>query len=119
MAPRAWEAKWEKQEDIGCGGQGKTILVISKVNPGRQGVLKTLNRGKSVQARGRMHREVVALDTLSKASLKVPQVIDGNTNQYADENVELYFVMDYISGRKLRAIPRMISKTFPTMSSVT
>jgi serine/threonine protein kinase len=48
-----------------------------------------------------MHREVVALDTLAKANVKVPQVLDDNTAEYADENAELYFVMEYIPGKTL------------------
>jgi serine/threonine protein kinase len=102
MAAKPWEAKWETKQELGRGGQGKTFLVVSKECPGQQGVLKTLNRGKSVQARGRMYREVVSLDTLAKAQVKVPQVLDSNTGQYADENVELYFVMEHISGKTLK-----------------
>ncbi len=48
-----------------------------------------------------MRREVVNLDTLAKAQVKVPQVIDGNTDQYADTETTLYFVMDYIRGKPL------------------
>lgn len=102
MAPRSWESKWEIKQELGRGGQGKTSLVVSKDGSGQQGVLKTLNRGRSVQARGRMYREVVSLDTLAKAQVKVPQVLDSNTGEYADENVELYFVMEYIPGKTLK-----------------
>ena len=102
MAPRSWESKWEFKKELGRGGQGKTFLAVSKDDSGQQGVLKTLNRGKSVQARGRMRREVVNLDTLAKAQVKVPHVLDGNTDEYADENVELYFVMEYILGKTLK-----------------
>lgn len=102
MATKSWEAKWETKQELGRGGQGKTFLVFSKECQGKQGVLKTLNRGKSVQARGRMYREVVSLDTLAKAQVKVPQVLDSNTDRYADENIELYFVMEYISGKTLK-----------------
>lgn len=101
MSARPWESKWKNERKLGRGGQGETFLVISKEDPNRRGVLKTLNRGKLVQARGRMHREVVALDTLAKASVKVPQVFDGNTSEYAEADVELYFVMEYIPGKTL------------------
>jgi serine/threonine protein kinase len=48
-----------------------------------------------------MHREVAALDTLAKAKVKVPQVLDGNTDEYTDKSAELYFVMEYIPGKTL------------------
>ena len=102
MVPKPWEAKWEIRKELGRGGQGKTFLVVSRNSSEQQGVLKTLNRGKSVQARGRMYREVVSLDTLAKAKVKVPQVLDSNTREYADENAELYFVMEYIPGKTLK-----------------
>jgi serine/threonine protein kinase len=49
-----------------------------------------------------VQREVVALDTLAKAQVKVPQVLDGNTDQFADPETVLYFVMEYIRGRSLK-----------------
>jgi serine/threonine protein kinase len=100
--PHSCESKWEIKQELGRGGQGKTSLVGSKDGSGQQGVFKTLNRGRSVQARGRMYREMVSLDTSAKAQIKVPQVLESNIGEYADENVELYFVMEYIPGKTLK-----------------
>jgi serine/threonine protein kinase len=98
---KPWEEKWSILRRLGRGGQGETFLVTSTANAEQRGVLKVLNAGKSVQARGRMRREVVNLDTLAKAQVKVPQVLDGNTGEYAEPETTLYFVMDYIPGKSL------------------
>jgi serine/threonine protein kinase len=49
-----------------------------------------------------MHREVVSLDVLSKNGLKVPHVVDGNTEEYDNPDVPLYFVMEHIPGTTLK-----------------
>ena len=101
---RPWEANWKFVKNLSGGGQGTTQLVSSVVDPNRLGVLKTLvSRNKqSPQARGRMRVEVASLDVLAKQGIKVPEVYEGNTDQHADLNAELYFVMEYIPGKTLK-----------------
>lgn len=94
-----WQAKWKREKDLGRGGQGTAVLV-SSLNDPTKGVLKTLNKNTE-QARRRMRREVVNLDVLSKDGLKVPRVLDGNTEQFDERGVPLYFVMEFVEGRTL------------------
>src|SRR5262245_18802098 len=96
-----WYEKWQVVDELGGGGQGLTYKVMSR-SDGTPGVLKKLKNNKRPQSRGRMHREVTSLDVLANAGLKVPRVFDGNTAKYQDNNIQLYFVMEYVPGRTLR-----------------
>lgn len=98
----SWQDEWEVVKPLGGGGQGNTRLVKRK-SGGNFGVLKTLRSDKKsdAQARARMHRERVALQTLSETAARVPEVIAGNTEGYQDKSIELYFVMTYIEGPTL------------------
>jgi len=66
-------------------------------------VLKLLKPQKvrDAKARGRMAIEVTNLKVLRNAGGKVPQVLDGNTENFEDQNVPLYFVMEFIQGDTL------------------
>jgi serine/threonine protein kinase len=96
-----WAAKWKVDEPLSRGGQGTTRLVSPVDGPPRRAVLKILNKQGSLQARSRMRREVVTLDTLAKEGVKVPAVLDGNTEEFGNPNGPLYFVMEYIPGKML------------------
>jgi serine/threonine-protein kinase len=96
-----WAMKWKVEKKLTRGGQGTTRLVSSVDDPGRLAVLKILNNQGSMQARSRMRREAVALDTLAKEGIKVPAVLDGNTGDFGNPKVPLYFVMEYILGKTL------------------
>jgi serine/threonine protein kinase len=99
-----WDTNWNVLTDLDPGGQGLTYRVESRSEPGRYGVLKKLKNNKSTEARGRMFREVTALRTLATEGVKVPHYFDGNTDQYEDEHVQLYFVMEEIPGETLRKL---------------
>jgi serine/threonine protein kinase len=99
-----WASKWKEEEKLSRGGQGSTRLVSLLTSPGTKAVLKILNRQDSAQARSRMRREVVALDTLAKGGVKVPAVLDGNTGEYADSKIRLYFVMEHVPGATLAEV---------------
>jgi serine/threonine-protein kinase len=103
---RSWESEWRVEDhDFGRGGQGKTLLVSRIAEPHSQGVLKLLKHQADTKARLRMHREVTNLRTLANQGLKVPHVLDGNTEQNENPNAELYFVMERVPGSTLeRAI---------------
>lgn len=96
-----WDARWERGEQLGKGGQGITYKAVSKVDPSKTGVLKTLKNGKDERSRGRMHREVAALAVLSNLTKFVPGVLDHNTESFKEPNTELYLVMEYIDGPTL------------------
>ncbi len=96
-----WEADWEVVRELGRGGQGTTYEVVSKADRKLRGVVKKLRNNKDPQARGRMHQEVSSLGVLASVGLKVPRVFGGNTDKYADNNTQLYFVMEYVTGRTL------------------
>ncbi len=101
-----WLNNWEIVRGLGEGGQGQTFLVRKILQPDQQGVLKTLKKNESMQARGRMRMEVTHLETLSFQKIKVPAVLDSNMEQYQDAGIPLYFVMDYIEGDTLKEAVR-------------
>ncbi len=96
-----WDENWEKGENIGSGGQGKTCLVKPRndLYPPGQYVIKFLNKPNDKERRARMHREVTALSTLSHSG--IPKVIDSNTICYEDSKTKLYFVSEFIQGKTL------------------
>ena len=102
--PRRWEDAWIRGTQLGKGGQGLTHLVTQANAPTKQAAMKLLKNNKSDQARGRMHREVANLQVLSSAGGSVPSVLDHNTEHYLDKSVELFVVMDFVSGRTLREV---------------
>jgi len=100
-----WEGMWEViEENFGKGGQGTTHIVKKCTPEYDKAVLKVLRNNKSVQARGRMHREVASLETLAVAKGRVPGVLDQNTDKFEDLSVRLYVVMDFIEGRTLKSV---------------
>ena len=105
MKKRPWDDKWEiTQESLGSGGQGTTHIVTGKDGAVEQAILKLLRNQKSPQARRRMHSEVTNLGIVSAAKGKVPHVLDGNTDRFDDEEIPLYFVMEYITGATLKEL---------------
>ncbi|HEY1375853.1 MAG TPA: protein kinase, partial [Gemmataceae bacterium] len=101
MARERWKEKWKAVRSLSSGGQGYTVLVESLSEPTQMGVLKTLRRADSPQARARMNKEVAALESLAAEKLKVPRVLDKNTEMHADPSMPLYFVMEFVEGQTL------------------
>lgn len=95
-----WTECWEVTEDLSRGGQGTTKLVIRKSDE-HPGILKVLNNQKRTQARIRIHLEVVNLKALHSLKCRVPDVLDGNTDEYENSDVWLFFVMERIEGETL------------------
>lgn len=89
-------AHWQEKEKLSEGGQGWTKLVEHE---GTAGVLKILKMQKDPERRARMRRESVALQMLSHA--RIPKFIECNTDKFAEVDVELYIVMEFIGGRPL------------------
>lgn len=98
---RPWEKRWKLCRPLGKGGQGETYLVTLKEDDTIEGALKHLRNDRDVQARGRMRREVANLQTLASAGGTVPRILDHNTDQFENHNVELFVVMDLIQGPTL------------------
>jgi serine/threonine protein kinase len=99
-----WEDKWIVIEELGKGGQGMTLKVVSRSDPSLFAVLKKLHNNKDPQQRRRMHREVSSLEILAPAGAKVPRVLDGNTREHENLATQLYFVMELIPGRTLEEV---------------
>lgn len=101
--PDPWSEDWEKVDQIGRGGQVNTRLVRARDGTDRLGALQTLRdeKKRNLQARSRMKCGVTALETLGAQHLRVPTVLDGNLDKYADLTVPLYVVMDFIDGETL------------------
>lgn len=99
-----WEANWDKQQQLGSGGQGLTYLVSRKSSADDLGVLKLLRNNKSQQARLRMVQEVGNLGILSAAGCKVPAVLEHNTSADADPGAKLYVIMEYVPGGTLQQV---------------
>ncbi|MCZ6655358.1 MAG: phosphotransferase [Planctomycetota bacterium] len=100
-----WTECWEVKEDLSRGGQG-TTKVVRRSSDERAGILKILNNQKSTQARIRMYQEVAHLKVLHSLKCRVPEVLDGNTNEYEDPDVLLFFVMERIEGETLTELVR-------------
>lgn len=102
-----WQESWDVVRLLGKGGQGSARLVKHKETKA-YGVLKTLraSKAKDMKARGRMQREIANLTTLAAMDVKVPAVVENNAEHLADQNVELYFVMEYIEGPTLESYIR-------------
>jgi serine/threonine protein kinase len=99
-----WTESWELIRALGKGGQGETFLLRALADANRRGVLKKLKNQKSVQARGRMRIEVTNLEALSYLRIKVPAVYESNVAQFAEADVPLYFVMQYVDGPTLEEL---------------
>jgi eukaryotic-like serine/threonine-protein kinase len=103
---KPWESRWIDAKPLGGGGQGDTFLVKYVTGTPDQAVLKLLRSSKAAKARRRMYREVANLRTLSNAGAKVPKVLDGNTEQFENPELVLFFVMEYVPGRTLAEVVR-------------
>ena len=95
-----WLEQWNITTPLGKGGQGTTFHVTRK-NDGQEGVIKILKHQNNEEARRRMFREVANLKTLQGAGCKVPQILDGNTEKFESKDIDLFFVMESISGQRL------------------
>jgi serine/threonine protein kinase len=98
-----WTEKWTELKPLGGGGQGDTLLVCSKTDEKKLGVLKLLKsvKAKDPKARRRMYQEVANLKILRSAGGKVPEILDGNTEIFENLETPMFFVMEYIQGRML------------------
>jgi serine/threonine protein kinase len=103
MSQEQWARDWKKVRELGKGGQGTTYEVASSSNPGTRGVLKLLRDDGNQQARRRMAHEAINLDSLAKERVKVPRLLAHNTHMYGDASVQLYLVMEYVTGETLDA----------------
>jgi serine/threonine protein kinase len=97
-----WDKDWDVVGPLSGGGQGDTLLVRNRES-GLEAVLKRLksDKARNLKARGRMHREVAALETLAAQGAKVPKYLDGNTALFKELDTHLYFVMERIVGDTL------------------
>ena len=95
---KPWEKDWKVGDTLGAGGQGTARLVTNRGSD-RVAVLKELTRKHDPERRGRMRREVVALETLDHPS--IPGVVEHNTDKFDDQEVELYLIMDFMEGTRL------------------
>jgi hypothetical protein len=91
MSDQKWQAKRKQVRELGAGGQGTTYEVASVTGPAERGVLKLLKREGDIKARGRMAREAVNLKLLSEQGVKVPRLLDHNTQHFNDPNTESMF----------------------------
>jgi serine/threonine protein kinase len=96
-----WEERWERVTSDGerSGGQATVIRLRSKTDD-RIGALKTLHERQQriTERRFRVQQEVYAL---SVTATGVPQVYESNVEQWADKDVPLYVVMEWIPGPTL------------------
>jgi serine/threonine protein kinase len=99
---KPWENNWQIVRELGGGGHGATFVVRRRDgSDDNEYVLKVLRRQEDPERRQRMHREVNALRRLQHTA--VPKFIESNTEQYADLDVSLYFVAEYVKGPTLEA----------------
>jgi hypothetical protein len=98
-----WKEKSVEVKLLDGGGQGYTFLVKGVSGGTKNAVLKLLKPQKAQDPKRRRHmyQEVANLKILHSAGGKVPEVLDGNTENFEDINVSMYFVMGYIEGSTL------------------
>lgn len=100
---KPWASEWEELQQLGQGGQGRTMLVRRRGGAeSDRYVLKVLNRQGDPERRARMHREAAALETIDHPS--IPKLVESNTNAFRDPSVPLYMVMELIEGFHLEHI---------------
>jgi serine/threonine-protein kinase len=96
---KPWDVNWEKLRQLRGGGQGETWVVRRRGDTDGEYVLKVLRKQDDTERRKRMCREVEALRLLQHPA--IPRVVEYNTDDYADLNIPLYFVANYIDGPTL------------------
>jgi serine/threonine protein kinase len=100
-----WEERWISVEPLSGGGQGQTVFVRSKES-NQIAIAKKLKDSLALdeEARTRMYQEVSNLRVVHTAQGKVPKFLDGNTEEYENLEIPLWFVMEKIEGETLDAI---------------
>lgn len=109
---KSWNENWKEVRPLGGGGQGTTKVVVHKSeSPSVEKVLKILNRQNDPERRRRMHREAVALRTLSHKG--IPKHFEDNTAHFDDEAYKLYLICEFVAGIDLekRIRPDETSRT--------
>jgi len=96
---KPWDDNWQILRPLGGGGQGNAFLVKHRDEADREYVLKVLKSQKALERRERLHREVQALQLLQHPA--IPKVVESNTHAFADIEVPLYFVIEYVEGQTL------------------
>src|SRR5690606_30492113 len=96
---KSYKEGWFKLSDIASGGQGTTIKARSSLESNVVAAVKILNRQRDEERRARMHRETIALSTLSHPNL--PRVLDYNTHHYGDFDFNLFIATEFIEGSTL------------------
>ena len=99
---KPWMDKWVAVDGLSAsGGQGKVTFVEREPARGNDErfVLKVLKSQKDPDRRGRMHREVAALQSLEHAG--IPRYVDSNASQFKDLDVPLFLVSEFIPGPTL------------------
>ncbi len=102
--PEPWESKWTRVGLLSDGGGQGRISLVGRLgaDAGRERfALKVLKDQRSKVRRLRMHREVAALQTLQHPG--IPKCLDSNAHCFADPDVSLYIVTEYILGPTLEA----------------
>lgn len=94
-----YKESWVKLSELASGGQGTTIKARSSLDLNVVAAVKILNRQRDEERRARMHRETIALSTLSHPNL--PRVLDYNTHHYRNFNFNLFIATEFIEGSTL------------------
>ncbi len=100
---KPWNENWKIIKQIGSGGQGQTFLVKPRkdVFLSNQYVLKKLIKQDDNERRGRMYREVAALETLNHSG--IPKIFDSNSELF-DSDTPLYMVTEFVPGATLSEV---------------
>ena len=95
-----WQKKWQRVRGLSGGGQGRSSIVTPLGQDGPYCFLKELDdEAGDTERRKRMSREVACYRTLNHRG--IPRLIDTNAERFAERDIPLYLVTDYIEGQTL------------------
>jgi serine/threonine-protein kinase len=99
--PREIPNGWERIERRALGGNQAKVIKVHRRRDAQLGALKRLHdeNQKNTERRARVYREVIALKALE--GKRTPLLLESNAQLWADKQVDLYVIMEWIEGPTL------------------
>lgn len=94
-----WEDKWNIVEHGLGGGQGDCFKVALKTDSNKYFFLKQIKDYNNSEKRRRFYIETIIYESVQIKGL--PRIIETNTNLFKEKNIPLYYVSEFIDGKRL------------------